>query len=106
MPTADPIEEYLAGIWTLRSAVAGMTLDQLKSRPIEGKWSTLEVVAHLADFDVVYSDRIKRIIATEKPGPSGRPGPARMPAATGSTATASSPARRAMALLTPEAVPA
>jgi hypothetical protein len=41
-------------------------------------------------------------IASEKPGPSGCSGPARMPAATGSTATASSPATREMALLTPE----
>src|SRR3954447_20577358 len=45
-------------------------------------------------------------IATEKPGPSGCPGPAQIPAATGNTATASNPATRARALLIPEAVPA
>ena len=45
-------------------------------------------------------------IATVKPWPRGWPGPARMPAVTGNTATASSPATRAMALLTPEAIPA
>jgi uncharacterized damage-inducible protein DinB len=67
MSSTDPIEEYLAGIWALRSAVAGMTSDQLKARPVAGRWSTLEVVAHLADFEAVYADRIKRIIATEKP---------------------------------------
>jgi uncharacterized damage-inducible protein DinB len=67
MPSTDPIEDYLAGTWSLRSAVAGMTPDQLRARPVAGKWSTLEVVAHLADFDAVFADRIKRIIATEKP---------------------------------------
>src|ERR1700734_2688239 len=45
-------------------------------------------------------------IASEKPGPSGSPGPARIPAATGSTATARSPGTREMGLVTPDAVPA
>ncbi|WP_435010291.1 DinB family protein [Tundrisphaera lichenicola] len=67
MSAAPPIEDYLAGIWALRSAVAGMTQEQLRARPVEGKWSTLEVVAHLADFDPIYADRIKRIIASERP---------------------------------------
>jgi len=35
------------GIEDLRTAVAGMTAEQVLSRPIPGKWSTLEVVATL-----------------------------------------------------------
>ena len=61
------IEQYLAGPKQLRQAVAGMTREQLLARPIAGKWSTLEVVAHLADFDPIYADRMKRTIAEEKP---------------------------------------
>src|SRR5262249_37915406 len=61
------IEEYLAGPKTLRAAVAGMTREQLTARPVPGKMSTLEVVAHLADFDPVYVDRMKRVIAEDKP---------------------------------------
>jgi uncharacterized damage-inducible protein DinB len=61
------IEEYLAGPKTLRAAVAGMSREQLLARPITGKMSTLEVVAHLTDFDPIYADRMKRVIAEEQP---------------------------------------
>jgi hypothetical protein len=47
--TADLIAAYEQGISDLKNAVAGMTTDQLQARPIPGKWSTLEVVCHLAD---------------------------------------------------------
>jgi hypothetical protein len=61
------IEEYLAGPDILRKAVAAMTQDQLLARPVPGKWSTLEVVCHIADFEIVYADRIKRVIAEDEP---------------------------------------
>jgi uncharacterized damage-inducible protein DinB len=61
------IEEYLKGIQTLRRATAGMTREQLLARPVPGKWSTLEVVCHLVDFEPVYADRMKRVIALENP---------------------------------------
>lgn len=64
MPTpAELADQYLAGIATLRGAVAGMSREQLVARPIPGRWSTLEVVAHIADFEPVLVDRMKRIIA-------------------------------------------
>lgn len=61
------IEDYLAGPRTLRQAVAGMTREQLLARPVPGKWSTLEVVCHLADFDPILADRMKRVIALDRP---------------------------------------
>ena len=61
------IEQYLDGPQQLRQAVAGMTREQLLARPIAGKWSSLEVVVHLADFDPIYVDRMKRVIAEDKP---------------------------------------
>jgi hypothetical protein len=64
---APLIESYLAGVDTLRKAVAGMTRDQLTARPVAGKWSTLEVVCHLSDFDPILADRMKRIIALDRP---------------------------------------
>jgi uncharacterized damage-inducible protein DinB len=61
------IDNYLAGAKTLRDAVRGMTREQVTARPVAGKWSTLEVVAHLSDFDPILADRIKRIIALDNP---------------------------------------
>ena len=60
-------EQYAAGPALLRKAVAGMSRDQLLARPVAGKWSTLEVVCHLADFDPILADRMKRIIAEDRP---------------------------------------
>lgn len=61
------IEQYLEGPKTLRAAVKGMTREQLLAKPVPGKMSTLEVVAHLADFDPIYVDRMKRVIAEDNP---------------------------------------
>src|SRR6266702_2252838 len=61
------IDTYLAGVQTLREAVAGMSREQLLARPMAGKWSTLEVVCHLADFDPILADRMKRVIAEDRP---------------------------------------
>jgi hypothetical protein len=61
------IDDYLAGPGLLREAVKGLTREQLTARPIAGKWSTLEVVCHLADFEPILADRMKRIIAEDKP---------------------------------------
>ena len=61
------IGQYLAGPDLLRRAVAGMTRDQLLASPGPGKWSTQEVVCHLADYEAVYADRMKRVIALDGP---------------------------------------
>ncbi len=61
------IDEYLAGPKLLRQAVAGMTDEQLDARPVAGKWSTRQVVCHIADFEPIYADRMKRVIAERHP---------------------------------------
>ena len=65
--TADLIADYERGIEDLRTAVAGMTAEQVLCRPIPGKWSTLEVVAHIADTEIFFTDRIERTIAMDRP---------------------------------------
>ena len=68
MPSlAELIDNYLAGPRSLRQAVAGLSREQLLARPVAGKWSTLEVVCHLTDFEPIMADRMKRVIAEEKP---------------------------------------
>jgi uncharacterized damage-inducible protein DinB len=61
------IDEYLAGAGRLRGAVLGMTEGEIDARPIAGKWSTRQVICHIADFEPVYADRMKRVIAEENP---------------------------------------
>src|ERR1051326_3107802 len=61
------IEQYLAGPSLLRQAVAGMAREQLLARPVAGKWSTQEVVCHVADYEPIYADRMKRVIALPNP---------------------------------------
>jgi hypothetical protein len=61
------IDQYAAGPKLLREATAGMTHEQAMARPVAGKWSTLEVVCHIADFEIVGADRLKRVIAENQP---------------------------------------
>jgi len=61
------IDSYLGGVQDLRNAVAGLNREQLTARPVPGKWSTLEVVCHVADFDPILADRMKRVIAEDRP---------------------------------------
>lgn len=65
MPLEPMIDAYLKAPAALRAAVSDMTVEQLCARPVEGRWSTLEVVAHLADVDAIFADWMKRIIASE-----------------------------------------
>ncbi|MFO0797716.1 MAG: DinB family protein [Gemmataceae bacterium] len=68
MPAAaDLAEHYLRPLPDLRAAVAGMTREQVVARPVAGRWSTLEVLAHLADFEPVFVERMKRILAYDDP---------------------------------------
>src|SRR5579864_1354698 len=64
---ADLISAYEKGVQELRAAVAGMTSEQLRSRPVAGKWSTLEVVCHIADCEQFFADRMKRTAAMDRP---------------------------------------
>jgi DinB superfamily len=67
MPLSALIDQYLAGSEALRQAVRGLSHDQLTARPVPGKWSTLGVVAHIADFESIIADRMMRVISHERP---------------------------------------
>lgn len=61
------IEQWAAGGDVIRRAVAGLTHEDLTARPGPGKWSILEVVAHLTDSDLICVDRMKRILTEDNP---------------------------------------
>jgi len=70
MPHSSPAQRigaYLDGLARLRLVVAGLTREQLRARPIPGKWSTLEVVCHLVDSEQAWCHRMKRVIAEDRP---------------------------------------
>src|SRR5262245_25456074 len=67
MSLAALIDQYVAGSESLKRSVKGLSRDQLVARPIQGKWSTLEVVAHIADFEPILAERMMRVISHERP---------------------------------------
>jgi len=67
MTQAELIAAYAAGPELLKQAVAGMTAEELDAKPVPGAWSTRQVVCHIADFEPVYADRMKRVIAEDTP---------------------------------------
>src|SRR3954468_9286691 len=44
-----------------------MSREQLDAKPIAGKWSSRQVVCHIVDFEPIYADRMKRVIAENCP---------------------------------------
>jgi len=46
----------------LQKAIRGLTPKQLRWRPEAGKWSIAEIVAHLADAEIVASWRLRSVI--------------------------------------------
>lgn len=66
-PASQLINDYENGIHELNAAVERMTPEQIRARPIAGKWSTQEVVSHVADTEIFMADRIERTIVLDKP---------------------------------------
>jgi DinB superfamily len=66
-PLPEVIDAYLAGPRDLRQLVTGLTREQFQARPVPGRWSTLEVVCHLADSEQAWVHRMKRVLAEERP---------------------------------------
>src|SRR5688572_13961676 len=69
----DLVEQYEKGQQKLSLAIRGLTEEDLRTRPGSdapadaGKWSAQEVAVHLADAEVAFADRIKRVVAMDDP---------------------------------------
>jgi uncharacterized damage-inducible protein DinB len=66
-PVAELIARYRAGNGLLHESLRGLDEARLLSRPVPGKLSSLEVLAHVADCEQFYADRMKRTIAMDRP---------------------------------------
>lgn len=58
----DAIKVQRSTAAKLKKAVAGLTPAQLKWRPEPTKWSIAEIIAHLADAEIVASWRMRSVI--------------------------------------------
>jgi hypothetical protein len=61
----DPIKVQRATAARLKRSIQGLTPRQLKWRPEPGKWSIAEILAHLADAEIVGSWRMRSIICED-----------------------------------------
>ena len=61
------IDAYARGPELLREAVRRTPESGWDATPVAGKWSIRQVVCHLADSEIVYADRMKRVLAEENP---------------------------------------
>lgn len=61
------IDAFESSAYTVRTAVTGLTPEDLIARPGPGEWSILEVVVHLVDSDAIAIDRMKRMLTESEP---------------------------------------
>lgn len=61
------LKEYEQGADLLRAALNQVEEPELRLHPVPGKWSIQQVVCHLADFEPIYADRIKRVLVEDNP---------------------------------------
>lgn len=71
MTDLELIEQYELGPEKLAHAVQGLTPDDLLQRPDPdagvGLWTIQQVVLHLADAEMAFADRMRRVIAEDNP---------------------------------------
>ena len=63
----DPIESMRKAPKRLKKLLKGVSEKRLKARPAEGKWSVKEIVAHLADGEVMLGSRFRLVAAMDRP---------------------------------------
>ncbi len=61
------IEQYLAGADVPAQAIRGLNKTELNAFPVPGTWSIQQIIMHLLDSDLIASDRMKRVIAEDRP---------------------------------------
>jgi uncharacterized damage-inducible protein DinB len=67
----DPLEVVRATPAALENAVAGLDRATLHRPERAGKWSIGQVVAHLADSELVWGYRMRRVLAEDRPTLTG-----------------------------------
>ena len=63
----NPVEVMASTSAQLASLVERLPEDQLAMRTPQGKWNAREIVAHLADCELVFSFRLRQTLADDHP---------------------------------------
>ena len=63
----DPVEILAASPRQIARLVKGISRKKLLERPASNKWSVTEILAHLADSEIVYGFRIRLILEAGGP---------------------------------------
>jgi DinB superfamily len=61
------LERYRRGPEVIATLMTGAAGTELDFKPAPDKWSLRQIVAHLADSEIVAADRFRRVIAEEDP---------------------------------------
>ena len=64
LDSRDPMRVLAATLRRVVQPVKGRSRSALSRRPGSQKWSTIEIVAHLADAELVFAWRIRNMVAT------------------------------------------
>jgi uncharacterized damage-inducible protein DinB len=63
-----PLEEILHDTTNrIACLLAKIGLEKSSVRPAPGKWSTAEIIAHLADCEIVFAFRLRQTLAEDQP---------------------------------------
>lgn len=65
--SSEPIESLRKAPKRLKKLLKGLSEKQLARRPAPGKWSIKEVLAHLADGEVMLGSRFRLVAAMDRP---------------------------------------
>jgi hypothetical protein len=61
------IERYRLGYDAVVEALAGVTSEELDSRPASGGWTAREIVHHLADSEMTSAMRLRKLLIEDQP---------------------------------------
>jgi uncharacterized damage-inducible protein DinB len=64
---ADPVPILFTTASRLQLLVAPLSDDRIQASPAPGKWSIREIVAHLADCELVFAFRLRQTLSMDHP---------------------------------------
>ncbi|TQR19096.1 DinB family protein [Psychrobacillus vulpis] len=61
------IKEYGRGYRMLREAIEGLSEEELRYKPSPDKWSIHQILIHVADSEILSTQRLKKVLSEDEP---------------------------------------